>query len=95
MTKSDQLSYFASTCQWVPFDYIPGNVNMFFARLPGAVPMGLTKLTPGGVMRRHWHDELEQYLIIEGGGRFEIGTEQRQVEGHEVLSFGVIDICHV
>ena len=61
---------------------------MFFARLDGDVPMGLTKLQlgvnlfwryevtatyvennyprvqPGGVMRRHWHSELEQYLVI-------------------------------
>ena len=29
--------------EWIPFDYIEGNEGMFFVRLDGDVPMGLTK----------------------------------------------------
>ena len=33
--------------KWIPFDYIEGNEGMFFVRLDGNVPMGLTKLQLG------------------------------------------------
>ena len=45
-----------------------------------ALTMGIGKMPPGEALRRHRHRQAEVYLVLEGSGSLEIGSEARLVE---------------
>jgi mannose-6-phosphate isomerase-like protein (cupin superfamily) len=45
-----------------------------------ALTMGIGRMPPGEALRRHRHRPAEVYLVLEGTGSVEIGSEARPVE---------------
>ncbi len=45
-----------------------------------ALTMGIGRMPPGETLRRHRHRPAEVYLVLEGIGSVEIGSEARSVE---------------
>ena len=45
-----------------------------------ALTMGIGRMPPGEALRRHRHRQAEVYLVLEGSGSVEIGSEARPVE---------------
>lgn len=45
-----------------------------------ALTMGVAKIPAGEVFRRHRHQQAEVYIVLEGEGLVEIGTETRTVQ---------------
>ena len=35
---------------------VPGNNQVYYGVLDGAVPMGIVKMKPGGYFKLHWHN---------------------------------------
>ena len=51
-----------------------------------ALTMGIGRMPPGEALSRHRHQQAELYLVLEGTGSVEIGSEARPVEaGSAVL----------
>lgn len=46
----------------------------------GELTVGIGRVPPGEVLRRHRHLEAEIYLVLEGTGSVEIGSDTRHVE---------------